>query len=63
MRPYQRELADLTAVLGADVYHKPSDDELASMKARFDELARDLRLHSNFDPQKKPEARADVAKV
>jgi hypothetical protein len=53
MRPFAEELAQISIVLDADVYHEPSDDERARIKAGFDKLIADLRLREPFDNRAK----------
>jgi hypothetical protein len=52
--PTREERAKIRRLLTADVYHVPSAEERARIKAQFDELLAELHTHSEFD---KPSAR------
>lgn len=49
MRRTAEEAADIRAVLTADVYREPSDEEREKIKAGFDALVADLELRAPFD--------------
>lgn len=59
-RDHVRDLAEengrLAAIIGADVYHVPSDDERARVKAGFEKLIAELRLNEPFAPNKPSDA-------
>lgn len=48
VRDLQEERAKLAAIMQADVYHAPSDDERAAVKAKFEALVSDLKLRAPF---------------
>lgn len=48
VRDLQEERARLAAIIDADVYHAPSDDERAAVKAKFEALVADLKLRAPF---------------
>lgn len=53
VRDLQAEKVKLARVLDADVYHEPTADEKAAVKAGYEKLIADLRLNDPFAPSAK----------
>lgn len=51
-QPHRQELAQIEAVLNADVYHEATPSERERVKAEFQKLADDLKLHAPFESAK-----------
>lgn len=57
------EKSKIEAIVNADVFHEPDDDEKAKVSARFKELMEDLKLNAPFDdrPKNRPMNRKEAA--
>ena len=51
------ELADIDAILNADVWHEPTDNERAKVNEGFQKLVQELKLNAPYDTSRPKEHR------